>query len=88
MTVSEFESLLFQPAFLVFLALSFGESIDLMWSNRRTVMTYVMVCSLCEFYCVFDMCVCVFMCVLVHLWRSDVVKSAYCHDVCHGLLFV
>ena len=49
MTVFEFEALLFQPAFMVFLALSFGESIDLMWSSRRTVMTYVMVCSLREF---------------------------------------
>lgn len=46
MSVKEFELLLFQPAFLVFLALSFGESIDLIWSSRRTVMTYIMVCSL------------------------------------------
>uniref|UniRef100_A0A6U5A8C8 Magnesium transporter n=1 Tax=Hemiselmis andersenii TaxID=464988 RepID=A0A6U5A8C8_HEMAN len=46
MTAAEFEALLFQPAFMVFLAISFGESIDLIWSGRRTVMTYVMVCSL------------------------------------------
>mmetsp|Transcript_25132 Transcript_25132/g.61779 ORF Transcript_25132/g.61779 Transcript_25132/m.61779 type:complete len:316 (-) Transcript_25132:373-1320(-) len=46
MSVKEFEILLFQPAFLVFLALSFGESIDLIWSSRKTVMTYIMVCSL------------------------------------------
>jgi len=45
-TVAEFEDMIFRPSFLVFLAVSLFESVDLIWSQRTTVMTYITVCSL------------------------------------------
>mmetsp|Transcript_11867 Transcript_11867/g.28384 ORF Transcript_11867/g.28384 Transcript_11867/m.28384 type:complete len:312 (-) Transcript_11867:42-977(-) len=45
-TVVEFEDMVYRPSFLVFLAVSIFESVDLIWSQRQTSLTYIMVCSL------------------------------------------
>jgi len=45
-TVEQFEKMAFRPTFMVFFTISVMESIDLIWSRRKTVMTYIWICSL------------------------------------------
>ncbi|KAJ1492813.1 magnesium transporter [Baffinella frigidus] len=46
LTVKAFEGMLYRPPFLVFLAVSLFEAVDLIWSGRSTVMAYILICSL------------------------------------------
>jgi len=45
-TVAEFQNMACRPSFMIFLAISSFESLDLILSGRRTVMSYITVCSL------------------------------------------
>ena len=46
MTVDAFQAMALRPSFMVFLALSITESADLIFSARRTNLTYITICSL------------------------------------------